>query len=93
MVVKGKAASRRNRAKNYSAWLFGPGNGSDEWLPRVTCLSMEVHKQAIPEGWVDSVFEPAMKSHGFKWMLESGELAVWCHSERYTGNMPAAVNP
>lgn len=70
--------------------LFGPEGDSDEWLPLVTCLSMEVHKQALPQDWEQSVFKPAMQRHGFKFILTSGELTVWCNSKKYRGE-PAHV--
>ncbi len=65
--------------------LFGLEGDSDEWLPLVTCLSMEVHVQALPQGWEQTVFRPTMERHGFKFILTSGELMVWCNSKRYRG--------
>jgi hypothetical protein len=71
--------------------LFGPEGDCDEWLPFVTCLSMEIHQQALPQGWEKAVFQPAMQRHGFKFALASGELAVWCNSKRYPGEATARV--
>ena len=68
--------------------LFGPEGGCDEWLPLVTCLSMEVHKQALPQDWEQIVFQAAMQRNGFKFILASCELTVWCNSKRYRRKLP-----
>ncbi len=64
--------------------LFDPLSHPENWLPKVVCMSMEIHgsNAGVPEGWKGSRFVPLMHEQGFVDKGTYGELVVWCHTER-----------
>jgi hypothetical protein len=58
-------------------YVFSNTSLAGNWLPKVSCLSIELHER-FKAGCCEKPVHDAMREHGFEYKFNSGELEVYC---------------